>query len=233
MRRLANLNIGNTFRSANLNIMIKKDYVEVGNDFGYPIDKIKQGKIPDKNYEIKYDWHGNDTLNHALIKANYPVRFITDSVVPFPILLELGETSESYPAYYLKPHYTDKEIENIKLAAIAAKDQTIITTTVCVHQQSPWDLMFDISDLRYLVKSLEINFKALSTSEYNQLTQKDQNMYEKTNEGYFPTNTVLTNFYRITHEPLARWRIKDFLVVNNEQQRLDLVKSCNRELDNK
>lgn len=230
MRNIATLNIGNTFRSSNLNIASEEIYQDVNNTFPYTINQIKKHIVPQVPYKIKYNFKANDTLNHELIKQEYLVRYETDSVIPFPVLLDLGKSKSSYPVYLLKKEYTDKEIENIKVAMLAAEDQTVITTTLDIINQSSWDILFNISALRYFVKRLEIHFKSLSSKEFSQLSDHNKTLFEEYQGRYVPTIKVMTKVYQETHEPLARWRIQDYLIVPDKKYQLALKDACNQVL---
>lgn len=230
VRNIATLNIGNTFRSSNLNIASEKIYQDVNNTFPYTINQIKKHIVPQVLYKIKYNFKANDTLNHELIKQEYLVRYETDSVIPFPVLLDLGKSKSSYPVYPLKKEYTDKEIDNIKVAMLAAEDQTVITTTLDIINQSSWDILFNISVLRYFVKRLEIHFKSLSSNEFSQLSDHNKTLFEEYRGRYVPTIKAMTKVYQETHEPLARWRIQDYLIVPDKKYQLALKDACNQVL---
>ena len=226
MRKIKNLNIGNTFRSANLNVRTKDtNDVNVDKSFKYKIDDIKNHSIPNDTYIIKYNRHTNDTINHALINNDYNVLYSTNTVIPFPVLLAIGNSNNSVPVYKLKKAYTDRERENVYQAFITASDRIRVVTDVDIIKDDPYDILFNISPLRYLIDRLELSFNKISVEDYDQLSESDKNKYVEFEDGYYPSMESMTVFYDLLCEALARWRIKEFLVVDtdNQRKRLDNI----------
>lgn len=166
-KRKKRLNVLNTQRIFNLNLIENNDYVLVVDYLNYEsvwntlkahIDS-QDDIIPDRNgisYEIRY----TDGIDYGFIMdvLNYgaSIDMRTSDTIPEPIIDLMARNSKfSHATYDFKPKYSTEEVNNIQQASSAVDVDIAMTAD---DNTRGYDIMISMSDVVFSVDSLIIDY---------------------------------------------------------------------------
>lgn len=149
MKRKLNLNINNTFRSANINFLNDEDYI--------PYTRDNQEYDVEKSYIIYADKIQFNTLE-KLCKELYNYIIVTKKPLPSYLLFDIGNNNGASILFQIE-HWEDIEkfIKNIELCSKVVSCGVLYNVHKAINVTK---LLFNIYKLKYIVDRLVINCKS-------------------------------------------------------------------------
>lgn len=223
--RTKRLNIYNTDRYFNINLMKRSDITE----------KIKVNRLNEKTVEAEMDelaskspsrfalrddkayilyqeLYTNDTLIAKVLKHGGSVSYYTDTVVPYYVLKDLAKNLTSEVVYPTKPSYSHKEIENIQQSFMACP--VIIDCPVVLPDMSPYDVLFALHPLKTNVDKVQISFPCLQPDEFQ---ARHERYYHKVGNHYELLPKYKYEFFKYVQTSLSIWAMNIWLVCDSDE----------------
>jgi len=214
MREITSVNIDNTYRSANLNVLIKDSNKRKVVD----VNRMKESKKINSNYvyHVTYNRRINDNLVYDLIEHNCRLDYHTKTVVPFPTLLNMHNNKNSEAIYDYHGKWEQREIENMNQASMLCR--TAVEVKIKAGITNPYALLYNLWDTRYLVDRVIFNFELMSKKEYTMLPENTKKYYEFNEDlqKYQATPEGKESYYTKVHEILARWQLQLWIMCEDE-----------------
>ncbi|MBT9670531.1 hypothetical protein GPK34_00570 [Secundilactobacillus kimchicus] len=182
------------------------------------------------HYLMFHEGYVDNSAIKGLIDEGVPLSYMTNSVVPFQVLLMLHEVPGSEAVYVLPKDFTANQIENVRQSAKLCK--TVIKVPVDVDHlfDTQWEYLFRLWSVRYVVDKVEFDFPRLKAEEYQELEENQQHGFNQQEDGYFcVTPATEYAFYSALHEVLARWRMQMYLDVESDLEINQLHKMAVRQ----
>lgn len=203
------LNIDNTFRNDNYNTNLKHELLEeivkvtrVTEE--EVVKQLEEHDTKNKRYIMFAGHHENDTLNKQLFDAYVPISYYSDTVIPYQDLIGLQGNKQGEAVYNISPKFTKKQLKNIDLASSLCR--TVVNTPVVYPDISPKKLVFSLSDVRYILNRVDLDFVTLTKAEVQGTNREPY--YEKLDDNLYHLKAeVRMGYYLYMHEYLARWVI--------------------------
>lgn len=243
--RIKRLNIYNTDRYFNINLMKRSDITkkikvtrlnekEIEKEMDSLAEQSRRmPKRNDKAYILYQEKYTNDTLMHKLFKHGGSVTYYTDTIVPYYVLKELARNLTSEVVYPTKAHYENREIENVQLSFTACP--VTIDCPVVVPDISPYDILFAVHPLKTNVDKIQISFPWLTETE---IQDRHRKYYHKVADHYELLPKYKYEYFKYVQTSLSIWAMNIWLVCDSDQdyasvdtyvQAEKLKRSANRE----
>lgn len=227
MPREKRLNILNTNRHFNINLMRSKDIEDkikihrlnekdIESDMDALQQKSRHISLRDaKEYIIYQEKYTNDRLIRKVISHGGGVTYYTDSVVPYYVLKQLANHTNSEVVYSIKKEFTDREKENIELSFMATK--VIIDCPMVIPDMSPYDLLFALHDLKTNVDKVQLSFPPLT-----EIAERHKEYYEERDGKYHVKPNYKYSFFKYIQHSLSLWKMNIWLVSSDEKDHVEL-----------
>lgn len=215
------LNVGNTNRHYNINLMKSADIERKIKIHRLNEDKIEKEMdtlekrsrhLPlrdTKEYLIYQEKYTNDKLIRKVISHGGSVSYYTTSVVPYYVLTQLANHTDSEVVYSIKKEYTDRERENIELSYMATK--VIIDCPMVIPDMSPYDLLFALHDLKTNVDKVQLSFPPLK-----EIGERHKEYYELRDGKYHVKPHYKYMFFEYIQHSLSLWKMNIWLVSSDK-----------------
>lgn len=222
--RVKKLNIFNTDRYFNVNLMKRTDIEEkrkitrlneatIEEEMDLLEARSRKYPVRDTNsYLIFQEKYTNDALIEKVISHGGEVSYYTDTVVPYYVLKQLAMNLESEVIYTLRPEFTEKEQENIELSYMATR--VVIDVPIVLPDMSPYDLLFILHPLKTNVDRVQLSFPPLHKDE---LSERHMEYYEQV-----PNTDLYTmkphykySFFKYIQTSLSIWKMNIWIVCDN------------------
>lgn len=238
MSREKTLNIHNTDRKFNLNLITKQDEAsfikvtrlnerQIEND----MDKLKDqstrfNRRDNKKYMLYQERYSNDTVQDKVFDHGGHVYYYTTGRVPIPVINKLAGVPQSEVIYYCKKEHTIDDVLNVQMSSMATK--VSIDVPIVLPDINIYDYLFALYPLRYHVDKVKISFPALSDKE---IQPRHREFYTYYNGAWHLKSKYKYECFRHLHEPLSTWKMNIWLVCDS---RTDEAKVASRVVkDNK
>ncbi len=227
--RVKRLNIYNTDRYFNINLMKRSDIVNKikvnrlnEKEVEAQMDKLAEQSSPrlahkdDKSYILYQEKYTNDRLIQKVLKHGGSVTYYTDTIVPYYILQQLASNLTSEVVYPAKQHYENREIENVQLSFTACP--VTIDCPVVIPDVSPYDVLFSLHPLKTSVDKVQISFPWLSEKEasprheefYHKVEDRDGYHYEVKPKYKY-------DYFKYVQTSLSIWAMNIWLVCDSDE----------------
>lgn len=227
--RVKRLNIYNTDRYFNINLMKKEDITSKikvtrfnEEEIEKEMDKLASesvdtpiGRLDKKNnksYLLYQERYTNDRLIQKLLKHGGSVSYYTDTIVPYYIVEQISKNLTSEVIYPTKKHYTNREIENVQLAFTACP--VTIDCPVVLPDTSPYDVLFALHPLKTNVDKIQISFPRLTEEE---ISIRHKEFYHKVGNYYEVRPECKYKFFKFVQTSLSIWAMNIWLVCDNDK----------------
>lgn len=192
---------------------------EIEKDMDKMKEKSKRFPIKDnKEYIIFQEKYTNDRLIRKVIQHGGTVSYYTDSIVPYYVLKQLATHTDSEVIYQIREQFTDNQIENVNLAFMAT--QVVIDCPVVVPDNSPYDILFSLHDLKTDVDHVQLSFPPLRDIE-----ERHEEYYEKREDGLYHLKPGYQyRYYEYIEKSLSLWAMNIFIITNTEYDHEELSK---------
>lgn len=222
--RIKRLNIYNTDRYFNINLMKRSDIAskikvtrlnekEIEKDMDSLAEQSHRLPVKDnKSYILYQEKYTNDTLIQKLLTHGGSVSYYTNTIVPYYILKELARNLTSEVVYPTKTHYENREIENIQLSFTACP--VTIDCPVVVPDISPYDILFALHPLKTNVDKIQISFPWLAESE---IQERHKKYYHKVQDHYELKPEIKYEYFKYVQTSLSIWAMNIWLVCDSDQ----------------
>jgi len=221
MVREKRLNIGNSDKHYNINLMKSKDIEEklkvhrlnekrIESEMDTLESRSRHLPLRDaKEYLIYQEKYTNDRLIRKIISHGGSVSYYTTSIVPYYVLKQLANHTESEVIYSIKPEYTDREKENIQLSYMATK--VIIDCPMVIPDMSPYDLLFALHDLKTNVDKVQLSFPPLA-----EIADRHKEYYELRNGKYYVKPHYKYMFFKYIQHSLSLWKMNIWIIADDD-----------------
>lgn len=175
-----------------------------------------------KAYLIYQEKYTNDKLIRKIISHGGGVSYYTSSVVPYYVLKQLANHTESEVVYAVKKEFTDREKENIELSFMATK--VIIDCPMILPDMSPYDLLFALHDLKTNVDKVQLSFPPLT-----EVGERHEEYYEQRNGKYYVKPNYKYMFFKYIQHSLSLWKMNIWIVADSPEDYNKLERIINKE----
>ena len=234
MARIKRLNIGNTDKHFNVNLMKRKDIEDktmihrlneddIEEQMDYLADKSRRIPLRDgKEYIIFQEKYTNDKMIRKVIAHGGSVSYYTNTIVPYYVLEQLAQHTSSEAIYAIQSEYTDEQIENIELAYMATR--VVIDCPVIMPDMSPYDLLFALHDLKTDVDQVQLSFPPL-----REITDRHKEYYQQIEGLYHVKPKYKYQYFKYIQNSLSLWKMNIWIVADNNRDYQALEKMVNEE----
>lgn len=237
MARKKRLNINNTDRYFNIQLMLKD---EIENKI--KVNRLNENEIEeemnalagqstrrmnaknDKSYILYQEKYNNDTLIHKLLKYAGAVTYYSTTIVPYYVTKELAKNLNSEVVYPVKPHYEKREIENIQMNFTACP--VSLDCPIVIPDVSPYDILFAVHPLKTSVDKIKISFPQLSEKE---VKPRHKAYYHKVGNHYEVLPQVKYNYFKYIQTSLSLWKMNIWLVCDSKEDEKEVQKFIDNE----
>lgn len=227
--RVKRLNIYNTDRHFNINLMKREDIarkIKVNRlnekEIEKEMDELSEVSVVtpvwtmnmknEKSYLLYQEKYTNDTLIQKLFKHAGSVSYYTDTIVPYYVIEQIAKNLTSEVIYPTKPKYENREIENIQLAFTACP--VTIDCPVVIPDVSPYDVLFALHPLKTSVDKVQISFPWLSESE---ISDRHRRYYHKVGDHYEVKAKYKYQFFKYVQTSLSIWAMNIWIVCDSDE----------------
>lgn len=230
MSRLKRLNIGNTDRHYNVNLMQRQEIVDKikitrlnEKEIEKEMDELAEKSSPrvpernDKAYILFQESYNNDTLIAKVLNHAGSVSYYTDTVIPYYVLRRLANNLTSEAIYSVKKDYTKEELENIQLSFMACP--VVVDCPVVVPDINPYDILFALHPLKTSVDKVQVSFPWLSEKEYS---DRHKPYYHKVGDHYEATPQTKYRYFKYIQTSLSIWAMNIWLVCDSFTDMIDV-----------
>lgn len=230
MARAKRLNILNTDRHLNVNLMKREDIenkVKVHRlneeEIEQEMDELhkKSRRYPirnNKEYLIYQEKYTNDTLIAKIIQHGGGVSYYTNTILPYQVLTQLSRNLNSEVIYSIRKPFTDKEQENIELSYMGTK--VIIDCPVVIPDTNPYDLLFCLEKIKTNVDKVQLSFPPLRETE---IAERHKEYYEKIGDLYYVKASYKYKYFQHVQTSLSLWKMNIWLVTNTPKEHKELT----------
>ncbi|QPW37239.1 hypothetical protein GMNKNHGO_00017 [Enterococcus phage vB_Efa29212_3e] len=227
--RVKRLNIYNTDRYFNINLMKKEDIARkikvnrlneeeieremdelASNPLKTPIGYMD--RTNEKSYILYQEKYTNDRLIQKLFKHAGSVSYYTDTIVPYYIIEQISKNLTSEVIYPTKNSYENREIENVQLAFTACP--VTIDCPVVLPDVSPYDVLFALHPLKTNVDKIQISFPCLTEEEFD---TRHEEYYHKVGSHYEVKSEYKYKFFKYVQTSLSIWAMNIWLVCDSDE----------------
>lgn len=223
--RQKRLNIGNTDRHYNVNLMQRSDIEsktkvtrlnekEIEENMDILAEKSTRYPLRDGNeYIIYQEKYTNDTLISKMTKHAGQITYYTDTIVPYYIIKQLAGSPESEAVYMARPKFTPKEAENIELCSMATN--VVIDVPVVIPDTNPYDLLFALHPLKTHVEKVQLSFPPLEKS---MVREEHKKYYREVDGRYHVHPKYQFEYFKHLQNSLSIWKMNLWIVCENDYQ---------------
>lgn len=224
------LNIGNSSRIFNINLMTRESIAKkikihrlnedkIEKEMDLLAKKSKRFPIKDQNeYIIFQEKYTNDKLIRKVIQHGGTVSYYTDSTVPYYVLKQLATHTDSEVIFQIREEFTDAQVENVNLSFMAT--QVIIDCPVVVPDNSPYDILFSLHDLKTDVDKVQLSFPPL-----REIAERHEKYYEQRDDELYHLKPMYQyQYYGHIERSLSLWAMNIFIVANTDYDHKELKK---------
>lgn len=237
MARKKRLNINNTDRYFNIQLMLKDDITNKIKVTRLNEDEIEQemdelaekstrrmNAKNDKSYILYQEKYNNDTLIHKLLNYAGSVTYYSTTIVPYYVTRELAKNLQSEVVYPVKPYYEPREIENIQMNFTACP--VSLDCPVVIPDISPYDILFAVHPLKTSVDKIRISFPALLPEE---IQPRHKEFYYKAGDHYEVLPHVKYRYFKYIQTSLSLWKMNIWLVCDSEEDKEEIQKLIDKD----
>lgn len=224
MTRRRSLNVHNTDRLFNLNLITKQEesrFIKVTtineSEIEKEMDEMKRlsgrfNKRDNKQYLIYKQRYSNDTVQEKVINHGGFIYYYTNDRVPVPVINQLAGVPNSEIIYFCQKEYTLEDVKNVQLASMAT--QVTIDVPIVLPDINPYDYLFALYPLRYHVDKIKISFPALREDE---IQERHKKYYYLFDGAYHLKSKYKYECFRHLQEPLSTWKMNLWLVCDSRE----------------
>lgn len=224
-KRVKRLNIGNSDRHFNVNVMRRKEIEEktkitrlnekkIEEAMDVMIERSKRYPLRDGNsYIIYQERYTNDRLIQKLAKHAGQVTYYTDTIIPYYVIKQLADSPDSECIYAVRKEFNQKEVENIELCSMATN--VVIDVPIILPDTSPYDLLFSLHALKTHVEEVQLSFPSIERAH---IRKEHLKYYTEVDGMYLIKPKYQYEFFNYVQRSLSIWKMNLWLVAENEFQ---------------
>lgn len=234
-KREKKLNIGNSDRKFNINLMFKSDIenkikVNILNEKdieeGMDILNSKSTRFllkDDKEYILYQEKYTNDNVIKKVIDHGGKISYYTNSIVPYYVIKQLSMNLNSEVIFLIRDRFTDRERENVEMCHMATK--VIIDYPVMLGETNPFDALFSLHDLKANVDDIQISFPILKD-----ISSKQEKYYYKGKDNKYRVRPESKyHYFRFLQNSLSIWAMNIYLMCDCEDDYTTIQKYIDRD----
>lgn len=236
-QRTKRLNIGNTDRMFNINLMRESDIEEkikvtrlnekeIEENMDVLEKRSRKLPLKDSNeYLVYQEKYTNDRLLNKLFSHGGMITYYTNTIIPYYVLQKLSMNLNSEVVYSIRKPFSDEEQENIELSYMATR--VIIDIPVVIPDMNPYDILFTLEKLKTNVDSVQISFPRIHKSN---IKEHHKEYYEKSGDFYYAKPNYKYMYFKYVQTSLSIWKMNIYLVANDDDDYKALEKLVNKEV---
>ena len=236
MRDKRNLNVGNTFRSWNLNLVFP-----IGHQYpilpikGYNYSKIRkqinQGNTDKYTYILDFSEKGlgyDDKLNSDLLKKNPHFIYRVKDRVPSYLPILMNRNKNGIIQFPYKSNYDVDMLRDCSRCDMICR--TSVLCKLKYGEETPTDILLSLWDMRYILREFYLYFIPLD--DISDIPNGDSIYnYDKNDKKYHIQSYYKLQYYYSIHEALARWRIQLYIVCESNSEMIYIKDQANKALN--
>lgn len=236
--RVKRLNINNTDRHFNVNLMQKQDIEqkvmvtrinEKEIEENMDLLKARSKRFPVRDtteYIIFQERYTNDRLIKKVIQHGGGISYYTDTILPYYVLTQLSMNLASEVIYSMRKEFTDKEQENIELSYMATK--VIIDLPVIIPDINPYDVLISLERLKTNVDKVQVSYPPLHKDE---IADRHREYYQQDGDYFYVKPHYKYDYFKYIQTSLSIWKMNIWLVCDNDKDFEAVDKFVQKEKD--
>lgn len=224
MIRRRSLNVHNTDRLFNLNLITKQEesrFIKVTklneSDIEKDMDKMESlsgryNRRDGNRYLIYKQRYSNDSVQEKIMNHGGFIYYYTNDRVPIPVINKLAGVPNSEIIYFCQKEYKLEDVKNVQLASMATK--VSVDVPIILPDINPYDYLFSLYPLRYHVDKVKISFPVLKDKE---IQKRHKKYYVYYNGAYHLKSKYKYECFRYLYEPLSTWKMNLWLICDTEE----------------
>lgn len=222
IRDVKQLNISNTYRSANCQPVLRKPKIKISSLDSHKIHKyylqLKKHKTFPYMFIGSAKYNDITGFDELIAQDGFPFSYFSNSTFPLSILLACNANRYATVFYnYQHRFLTDKELSSIFRASKVCR--VGIHVSIIAGWLDPILLLMHLYDVRFYVDKVVLDYRGLTHQQLlSKVSKSNRSLYQKYGSLYYPNSKVRLHYYVALHEILARYKMQCIMLCESKSQ---------------